>query len=174
MNMMVSSDWKSPNSTRYLITSGAKLTASRGESWVCSTDCQHANLEKGSGNYLPRPVELSWDACWVDMLSAWDDKLWGDNCSCFITGNWPVVQVKEGETVGRWRDAYFSSMEEVENHTRPSKRVHSPTFLWSIQDSPICEGGIFPWSKTWAGLCNWTGVPWRKNGLVITVILRVF
>lgn len=51
-------------------------------------------------SYLPRPGALSWGACWVDM-SAWDDKLWGDNCSCFIRGNGPVVQVEERKTVGQ-------------------------------------------------------------------------
>lgn len=44
--------------------------------------------------------------------------------------------------------------------TSPSRYFYSPTFLWSIQDKPIWVGGIFPWSTTWAGLCNCTGVPW--------------
>lgn len=54
--------------------------------------------------------------------------------------------------------------------TSSSRQFYSPTFLWSIHDSPICVGGIFPWSNPWAGLCNCTGVPWRNKNLVIMVI----
>lgn len=68
---------------------------------VCYAGYRHRNVKGGNGNHLPRPVALSWDACCVDILSAWDDKLWGDNCSCFMTGNGPVVQAMERQKVGQ-------------------------------------------------------------------------
>lgn len=54
--------------------------------------------------------------------------------------------------------------EHLNRYTSSSRQCNLPTFLWSIQDNPICVGGIFPWSNPWAGLCNCTGVPWKVFG----------
>lgn len=40
--------------------------------------------------HLPRPPAPSWCAPCMDRLSAWEDELRGDNCSCFTTGKGPA------------------------------------------------------------------------------------
>lgn len=113
----------------------------------------------------------------MDRLSAWDDELRGDNCSCFTTGKGPAVEgvpTEQNETKkkGMWevgqRDA---GMWDKVKCVSPSQRLYSPTFLWSIHGSPIWVEGILPWSKPWAGLCNCTGVPWRTRTIKLSWVI---
>ena len=115
------------------------------------------NKKEEKMSHPPRPAALSWGIPWVNMLSAWEDELRGDNCSCFsaksLGKEWDEHWDRNDKNV-RWSDMVML------RSTSPSRYFYSPTFLWSIQDKPIWVGGIFPWSTTWAGLCNCTGVPW--------------
>lgn len=58
--------------------------------WIITSLSIEIKRRKENMSDPPRPEALSWDGPWVDMLSAWEDELWGDNCSCLTTGKLPA------------------------------------------------------------------------------------